>query len=86
MDILTQYYGIDWLASALAVLMIYFLGNKNRIGFYFGVAANFNWFVFAILAASPPIFVSNLVFLGLNLRGIYKWKKVNKLQMAGVCP
>lgn len=71
---LTHYYGIDWLASAFAVLMIYFLGNQNRIGFYFGVAANLTWLVFAVLSASPPIFLSNTLFLFLNLRGIRKWK------------
>lgn len=73
-EALTHYYGIDWLASSLAVLMIYFLGNQNRIGFYFGVAANLTWLVFAVLSASPPIFLSNTLFLFLNLRGIKKWK------------
>lgn len=81
MEILTRYYGIDWMASSLAVLMLYFLGNKNRIGFFFGVGANLNWLVFAIMASSPPIFLSNLVFLAMNLRGIYKWKKAATLEL-----
>ena len=83
-ETLTHYYGIDWLASSLAVLMIYHLGNKNPIGFYFGVSANLTWFVFAIMASSPPILLSNLVFFALNVRGISKWKLNSKTASAGV--
>lgn len=77
-ETLTRFYGIDWLASSLSVLMIYFLGNKNRIGFFFGISANLSWLVFAVIVSSPPIFISNAVFLILNSRGIRKWK--NPLQ------
>lgn len=48
MEILTQYYGVDWLASIFAVLMIYYLGNKNPLGFVFGIGANLSWIGFAI--------------------------------------
>lgn len=74
LESIVQYHGIDWVASSLAAMMNYFLGNKNRIGFYFGIAANLTWLAFAILAASPPIFLFNFVFLTLNLRSIRKWK------------
>lgn len=73
-ETLTHYYGIDWLASSLSLLMIYSLGNKKRIGFYFGVAANLTWLVFAIITFNPPIFLSNTVFLVLNLHNISKWQ------------
>lgn len=75
-ETLTHYYGIDWLASCLSVLMIYFLGNKTRIGFFFGISANLSWLVFAVMASSPPIFISNSIFLALNTRGLGKWKTV----------
>jgi len=71
---LLQFYGIDWLASLMAVAMIYNLGNGRRIGFGFGVIANISWLVFAVLAASMPILLSNLVFLALNLRGWRAWQ------------
>lgn len=73
MNIFTHYYGVDWFAASMSVLMIYYIGNKNRIGFYFGLAANITWLIFAIMASSPPIFLSNVIFLLLNLRGISKW-------------
>lgn len=81
-ETITHYYGIDWLASSLSMGMIYFLGNKNRIGFYFGISANLSWLVFAIMASSPPIFISNAIFLGLNIRGTQKWK-ITKTQALG---
>jgi len=74
LEFMVQYHGIDWVASSLAAMMNYFLGNKNRIGFYFGIAANLTWLAFAVFAASPPIFLFNLVFLALNVRSIRKWK------------
>lgn len=80
-ETITHYYGIDWLASSLSVLMIYFLGNKNRIGFFFGISANLSWLIFAVMASSPPIFVSNCIFLVLNMRGIGKWKTVSQPQI-----
>lgn len=74
LDTITHYDGIDWLASSFSMGMIYFLGNKNRIGIYFGLSANLSWLIFAILASSPPIFISNGIFLILNIRGTQKWK------------
>lgn len=83
-ETLTHYYGIDWLASILSMLMIYHLGNKNRIGFFFGISANLTWFIFAIMAMSPPIFLSHLIFFGLNIRGMVKWRKAAIIQPTGV--
>jgi nicotinamide riboside transporter PnuC len=71
---LLQFYGIDWLASTMTVAMIYSLGNGRRIGFGFGVIANLSWIVFASLAASLPILLSNIIFLALNIRGWRAWQ------------
>ena len=40
MDILTKYYGIDWAATISMFFMIYYIGNKKRQGFLFGVLAD----------------------------------------------
>ena len=79
MEIITQYYGIDWLASIFAILMIYNLGNQNPLGFAFGVAANISWIGFAIMTHSMPIIACNIIFLMLNIRGITKWKRSPRL-------
>jgi nicotinamide riboside transporter PnuC len=79
-----NYYGFDWLASMFAVLMIYNLGNKNPVGFYFGLSANLSWFIFSVLASSVPIFLSNIIFFTLNVRGIYKWRSVQSHKIEGV--
>jgi hypothetical protein len=54
--------------------MIYFLGNKNKLGFVFGLAANLSWMAFALITASLPIFLSNIVFMALNIRGLLRWR------------
>jgi nicotinamide riboside transporter PnuC len=69
-----QYYGIDWLASTMSLLMIYSLGSGRRVGFTFGVSANLSWIIFASLSHSAPILFSNLIFLMLNIRGWCAWK------------
>jgi hypothetical protein len=71
---LFQFYGIDWLASGMTLAMIYSLGSGRRIGFGFGMIANLSWLLFASLAASLPIFLSNAVFLVLNIRGWRAWQ------------
>jgi nicotinamide riboside transporter PnuC len=71
---LLQFYGIDWVASAMAVAMIHNLGNGRRIGFAFGMTANLSWLAFAALSHSLPILLSNLVFLALNIRGWRAWQ------------
>jgi nicotinamide riboside transporter PnuC len=71
---LFQFYGIDWLASLMAIAMIYSLGNGRRIGFAFGITANLSWLAFAALSHSLPILLSNIVFLALNIRGWRAWQ------------
>lgn len=70
----SHYHGVDWLASIFAVLMIYSLGGRKRIGFWFGICANLSWMAFAVFSESLPIFLSNIVFLALNVRGLVKWR------------
>ncbi len=73
LDLLTRFYGLDWLASGLAIAMIWQLGSGKRIGFAFGMAANLSWVAFAAVTLSAPILIANLVFLALNIRGWRAW-------------
>lgn len=76
MNVLTRYYGLDWLAMGLSLLAMYLLGNKNRMGFVTFITANALWVVLGLtLIQSYGIAFGNAVFLIMNVRGYAKWKR-----------
>lgn len=68
-----EYYGIDWVAMVLTVVAIYLLGNKHWTGFIFMIGGNLCWIVLGALSDSIALMVANTIFIGMNLRGIWKW-------------
>lgn len=69
-----KFYGLDWAAMTFSLTALYFLGNKNRAGFLFFIAANICWMFVGWLAPSIAIIAGNVVFAISNLRGYGKWK------------
>ena len=47
-----KFYGTDWAAMFFTFLQLYLLGNKNPLGFGFGLLANICWTAFGLLAGS----------------------------------
>ena len=70
-----QYYGIDYVAALCAIVGMFYIGNKNRAGFVLYMLATSFGIVFAILAKSPPLVVTNTIIFSMNLRNFLKWKK-----------
>lgn len=75
LSIFSKYYAMDWLGSIFALLAVYSLGEKKRIGFHFGILSNVFWLVFAYLSSSVGLLASQIGFLILNTAGLIKWKK-----------
>ena len=75
-ELLGQYYGLDWLAMITSFLFMYFIGNKKRYAFIFGLIASIAW-IFPNFAAHiwPGVFL-NAVLIVLHIRGYIKWKKL----------
>jgi hypothetical protein len=69
-----NYYGIDYLAAVCAIIGMFFLGNKKRIGFVFYMLATTAGVGFSILAKSLPFVIMNIITFSLNLRGFILWK------------
>lgn len=69
------YYGIDWMATALALAASYLLGNQRGEGFRFFMLANICWMMVGLLASSPAIVTGNFLFLLINFRGARRWPK-----------
>jgi len=72
-EIFTQYYGLDWVSIFLTFAQLYFLGNKNKLGFVFGAMSNVTWFSFGIVVCSAAVPLAHVIMLYLNMRGLYKW-------------
>ncbi len=70
-----NYYGFDYIAAICAIIGMFFLGNKKRIGFVLYLVATASGVVFAILAKSLPLIVTNIIMFIMNLRGFLLWKK-----------
>lgn len=68
-----EYYGIDWVAMLLTVIAIYLLGNKHWFGFALMIGGNLCWIALGVLSDSIALMVANAVFIGMNVRGIWKW-------------
>ncbi len=70
-----QYYGIDWIAGILVVVALWLIGNKNKYGFILSMIASCLWVVFAFIAESIPIGITNVIFFLLHARVFMKWRK-----------
>ena len=73
----SYYYGFDYLAAICDIIAMVLLGNKNKFGFLLYLGASSSAIVFAILAKSPPIIVTNIVMIFINLRGFLRWNSKN---------
>jgi len=70
-----QYYGTDYVAALCAIVGMFYIGNKNRMGFVLYMLATSFGIFFAILAKSPPLVLTNTIMFSMNLRNFLKWKK-----------
>ena len=76
-EILLKYHGIDWIAIIMTFLTLYYLGERRRFGFVFGIVASISWLIFGILVDSIANIIANVIFIALNLRGYLSWKEQN---------
>lgn len=71
----SDYYGLDYLTATCVIVAMFLLGSRNRSGFILYCVASTSGIAFAILANSPPIIVTNILMIILNMRGFLKWNK-----------
>jgi len=74
--VLSEYYGIDWLAMILTFTAIYFIGNKNRIGLVLMMFGNMCWAAVGFQADSMAMILANAAFFMMNVRAVYKWSSL----------
>lgn len=69
-----QYYGFDWLGMCLMFTSLWWIGDKNKFGFIIGALGSLSWTIFGILSGSIPAIIGNALFVGVYMRGLYKWR------------
>jgi nicotinamide riboside transporter PnuC len=70
-----KFYGLDWIAMALSLLAAYLLGNRNKWGFVSFIISNAIWVFVGYLTGSYAIAIGNFIFLLMNWRGWFRWKR-----------
>jgi hypothetical protein len=70
------YYGPDYVASATAIGGMYFIGNCNKIGPALYALSSLSMIGFALLVASPPILIANVIALALAVRAFWRWSTI----------
>ena len=78
LEILMKYYGVDWIALFSSLLFMYYLGNKKRYGFIFGLIGSIAGLVFGVMIESVANIAASFIFILLNLRGYLLWAKLKK--------
>lgn len=75
MEIFGRFYGSDWLGMIGNLFGAWFLTKQRKLGFVLGTIGCIGWLIFGILTQSMPSVASNLIYIGINIRGWRKWKK-----------
>ncbi len=70
-----QFYGLDWIATAAGLAAVYFLGNKNKIGFVLFIISSLCWISFGVITGSIAVIVGSSIFVVLHIRGLRHWRK-----------
>lgn len=75
MESVGNFYGADWVGMAGNLLGIWYMSKQRKRGFLYGSIGCVGWLVFGVLTESAPSVVSNLIYIGMNVRGWRKWDK-----------
>ena len=70
-----KFYGLGWAAMSFSLVALYLIGRRNRAGFLSFITANACWILIGWLTTSGAIMFGNMVFMILNLRGYWNWRK-----------
>ena len=66
---------IDWSACVLTVVGFKLLGDKKILGWYLSAAGQLLWGLYGITTGQIPIVIINVIFVGIGIRNIIKWKR-----------
>lgn len=74
---MTNFYGVDWAASAAQLISMEMLARKRRSGWVWKIVATLLWATFNIIVGSLPAAAMSLVYIIMNVRGYIKWSEIS---------
>ena len=66
---------IGWIGNIFFIIGCWLLAKKRIEGFYFNSGGNVAYATIGIIIKTNSIWFISLWLLGLNIYGIYKWRK-----------
>lgn len=69
---------VGYLAVGLNILGNLLLTSKSARGWYIRITSNVAQLIYALCIASWPITSNALIFMPINLLGLYRWHKLNE--------
>lgn len=64
---------MTWLAVALNMLGLYLLGNRRRVGFLLGIAAETIWLIWSATLEVYALSAMSTIYICLAMRAWVKW-------------
>lgn len=78
-----DYYGLDWVGTALGLASIYYLGRQRRVGFVLRILASIFWILFGLVAGTVAGVIANVAVILLSLKGFREWTRGSREADAG---
>jgi len=66
---------MDWIGTVFILSGLWLIGSKNRIGFVVSIIGCLFWAAYGIQHSILSILTVNVIFVFVNARGWFHWKK-----------
>lgn len=66
---------MDWILSAVSMIMLWSMGNKKRYAPFIGIAAQALWIYYAISINQYGLLIGTVGYLIIHIRNAVKWNK-----------
>ena len=65
----------SFILSALSLLSLWLMGNKNKLGIVVGLANQLLWVVYAVMLKQYGLLIGVIAYTIIHIRNLAKWSK-----------
>ena len=65
----------SFMLSALSLLSLWLMGNKNKLGIVVGLANQLLWVVYAVMLKQYGLLIGVIAYTIIHIRNLAKWSK-----------
>lgn len=66
---------MDWILSFISMIMLWFMGNKNKYAPFLGIIGQMLWIYYAASLKQYGLLVGTIGYLIIHVRNAYKWNE-----------